>query len=93
MQLTVDHKPDNPSEQERIIKAGGTVYQNRAVLEGCTNPYRVIPGRLSVSRTIGDLEAKSEKYGGKRHVVTAQPDLFEYKVTDSTDFMLLASLH
>ena len=27
-------------------------------------PYRVLPGRLSVSRTFGDIEAKFEKFGG-----------------------------
>ena len=27
-------------------------------------PHRVYPGRLSVSRTFGDIEAKRVKYGG-----------------------------
>jgi len=38
-------------------------------------PFRVLPGRLSVSRTFGDIEAKLEKYGGKTGVVIAQPEI------------------
>jgi hypothetical protein len=34
-------------------------------------PCRVYPGRLSVSRTFGDIEAKIEKYGGKKGVIIA----------------------
>jgi len=34
-------------------------------------PFRVLPGRLSVSRTFGDIEAKFEKFGGKKGVVIA----------------------
>ena len=34
-------------------------------------PFRVLPGRLSVSRTFGDIEAKIDKYGGKKGVVIA----------------------
>jgi len=38
-------------------------------------PYRVLPGRLSVSRTFGDIEAKLEKYSGKKGVVIAIPEI------------------
>mgnify|MGYP000887797828 FL=1 len=69
------------------------MYQNKPTAYGNVNPCRVLPGRLSVSRTIGDLEAKVEKYGGKRNVVVAEPEVFEYKLQESTDFLLLASEH
>ena len=36
-------------------------------------PYRVEPGRLSVSRTIGDIEAKDPRYGGNPKVVIPLP--------------------
>ena len=32
-------------------------------------PLRVFPGRLSVSRTFGDIEAKMEKFGGNSNVI------------------------
>lgn len=38
-------------------------------------PYRVLPGRLSVSRTFGDIEAKDESLGGKKGVVIAEPEI------------------
>jgi protein phosphatase PTC2/3 len=38
-------------------------------------PHRVLPGRLSVSRTFGDIEAKLTKYGGKEGVIIAQPEI------------------
>jgi protein phosphatase PTC2/3 len=34
-------------------------------------PIRVLPGRLSVSRTFGDPHAKIELYGGNPKVVIA----------------------
>jgi protein phosphatase PTC2/3 len=38
-------------------------------------PYRVFPGRLSVCRTLGDLEAKQPQLGGKPDVVICRPDI------------------
>lgn len=91
IQVTNDHKPSDPAEQQRIIKAGGTIYQNKPLIETLINPHRVIPGRLSVSRTIGDLEAKDPKYGGNRDVVIAEPELHEYTINEKSDFLILAS--
>jgi len=34
-----------------------------------------MPGRLSVSRTFGDIEGKIKKYGGKEGVLIAQPEI------------------
>lgn len=65
--LSNDHKPNCATERQRIILNGGTVYQsmlttkNGNVLPG---PYRVNPGRLSVSRAFGDIQAKDEQYEG-----------------------------
>lgn len=41
---------------------------------------RVIPGRLSVSRTFGDCMAKIEKYGGNPKVVVAVPEVTVFKI-------------
>lgn len=54
-------------------------------------PYRVLPGRLSVSRTFGDIEAKLKKYGGNPKVVIAQPDIKSFKLKQDYDFILLGS--
>ena len=52
-------------------------------------PHRVYPGRLSVSRTFGDIEAKRQKYGGNPKVVIATPDIKCFKVEDNYDFIVL----
>jgi protein phosphatase 2C family protein 2/3 len=38
-------------------------------------PLRVLPGRLSVSRTFGDAEAKISKFGGNPKVVISDPEI------------------
>ena len=56
--ISNDHKPSEPSEQQRIISGGGKVYQSNTVnpniLGGpaLIGPVRVLPGRLSVSQKI-----------------------------------------
>ena len=53
-------------------------------------PFRVLPGRLSVSRTFGDIEAKLEKFGGKQGVVIAQPEIASFNLQDDIhDFIIL----
>ena len=32
-------------------------------------PWRIIPGRLSISRTFGDIQAKDENYGGNKTAI------------------------
>ena len=53
-------------------------------------PFRVFPGRLSVSRTFGDIEAKKVKYGGNPKVIVADPEIKAFKVQSNYDFVLLA---
>lgn len=98
--LSEDHKPENESEQKRIEKEGGNVYQNQSFIpdptpgnptgsQTLTGPYRVYPGRLSVSRTIGDIEAKDVRYGGNPKVVIAIPEIRCFKIKENYDFILI----
>eukprot|EP00919_Chromeraceae_sp_WS-2016_P036386 GHVR01086361.1.p1 GENE.GHVR01086361.1~~GHVR01086361.1.p1 ORF type:complete len:113 (-),score=3.64 GHVR01086361.1:199-537(-) len=63
--ISKDHKPDSDTERQRIISAGGNIYKS---ITKCKNgntfegPYRIEPGKLSVSRSFGDIEAKLPKY-------------------------------
>ena len=49
-----------------------------------------MPGRLSVSRTFGDVQAKFEKYQGNPNVIICDPDIFHIKINQNHhDFILL----
>ena len=76
--LSRDHRPNEEGEKQRITDHGGKIYQTQTIQSmGAGNdhvilgPFRVLPGRLSVCRTFGDIETKLEKYGGKPGVVIA----------------------
>jgi len=100
--LTNDHKPNDEKETKRIVENGGKVYQtqtnaknlnfpntstgNNQILLG---PHRVFPGRLSVSRTFGDVEAKLSKFGGMSGVIIAVPDITQFKINSEMDFIVL----
>ena len=58
-QVNMEHKPNEPSEKERIYKAGGEIYQNKYANVSSSSsasttcvPWRVVPGKLSVSVVI-----------------------------------------
>ena len=98
--ITEDHKPSNENEQKRITENGGEVYQTQTPINGVDNdtlsnqillgPYRVLPGRLSVSRTIGDVEAKKVQFGGNPKVIIPNPDIYCYDLNkDDIDFIIL----
>ena len=100
IEVTEDHKPNSQKEIVRITKNGGSVYQSQTPINNINNPllngkiligpYRVLPGRLSVSRTIGDVEAKIVNFGGNPNVIICEPDIYIYDLTkDDIDFFIL----
>ena len=99
--LTNDHKPGEESEERRIVAAGGKIYQTATAIppslkagfgsDVLIGPYRVLPGRLSVSRTFGDPEAKLPQCGGNPNVVVATPDIISFKITSDHDFIVMGS--
>ena len=52
-------------------------------------PLRVLPGRLSVSRTFGDLEAKLKRFDGNPNVIIANPDIKSFRIQEDHDFIVL----
>jgi protein phosphatase 2C family protein 2/3 len=64
--LSRDHRPIDVKEQQRVFQRGGKIYRTEMTRhpkqheknEAIIGPLRIFPGKLSVSRTIGDVEAK-----------------------------------
>ena len=52
-------------------------------------PLRIFPGRLSVSRSFGDVEAKVVELGGNPSVLIATPEIKAFKIQKEHDFILL----
>lgn len=52
-------------------------------------PHRVLPGRLSVTRTFGDIEAKLPEFGGNPRAIIATPEIRSFKLTKDNDFIIL----
>ena len=86
IRLTVDHKPDIPSEKERILKSGGRVFAVEYE-DGCKGPERVwlsnmnIPG-LAMSRSLCDQVAHTVG-------VSSFPECFERILEPSLDSVLI----
>ena len=95
--LSNDHKPCEDDEQKRILKGGGQVYQSKNIniFDSKGNklipPVRVLPGRLSVSRSFGDCMAKIERYGGNPNCIVATPEIRVFELKPEVDFVLLGS--
>lgn len=101
--LTTDHKPNYDGERQRIIQEGGRVYQTQTQaknfnvkLDGINpeqillGPCRVFPGRLSVSRSFGDVEAKLAMFNGNPNVLISTPEVKSYNITSSLEWIILA---
>jgi protein phosphatase 2C family protein 2/3 len=52
-------------------------------------PLRVFPGRLSVSRTFGDIEAKRARFGGNPNVIISDPEIRTFKMQSNYDFIFI----
>mmetsp|Transcript_76960 Transcript_76960/g.213886 ORF Transcript_76960/g.213886 Transcript_76960/m.213886 type:complete len:603 (+) Transcript_76960:76-1884(+) len=79
--LTTDHKPDHPSERERIERTGGTVQEVQGVAR--------VNGDLAVSRAFGDAQYKQTGGPGQEdHPVTAEPEMLTLRC-DPSDFVVL----
>jgi len=87
-EFTHDHKPENPEEKARIIKAGGRVFAVEYD-DGIDGPPRVwlghmdVPG-LAMSRSLGDAVAHTAG-------VTSQPEFFERELNPEEDRIIIVA--
>eukprot|EP00828_Plagiopyla_frontata_P026870 TRINITY_DN35027_c0_g1_i1.p1 TRINITY_DN35027_c0_g1~~TRINITY_DN35027_c0_g1_i1.p1 ORF type:complete len:154 (-),score=23.93 TRINITY_DN35027_c0_g1_i1:90-551(-) len=95
--MTNDHSTKNQTEIQRILANGGQLYEQQLTKElqqlyNSDEPIiRILPGKLNVTRTIGDGQAKLAKFGGKEGVILSQPEIFSFSITSAIDFALLGS--
>lgn len=68
--------------------ADPTKGEKREIILG---PHRVLPGRLSVSRTFGDFEAKLPQFGGNDKVIVPEPEIKSFRISSQHDFIIMAS--
>jgi protein phosphatase 2C family protein 2/3 len=97
--ISRDHKPDDEQEKVRIQLAGGKIYRTQTFARPAMHPgekdvyvqgpLRVFPGRLSVARTFGDIEAKRARYGGNPNVIVCDPEIRCFKIESHFDFILM----
>ena len=80
VEMSIDHKPEDDLERNRIEKAGGQV-----TADGRVN------GGLNLSRAIGDHSYKlNESLTLKEQMISAQPDIKKLTITPQDEFMVLA---
>lgn len=76
--LSEDHKPTNPAERERIMKAGGFVQGGR------------VNGILSLSRAFGDYAFKDMSLKPEQMAITVTPDVYHTELTPHDEFVIIA---
>ena len=87
--LSLDSKPDLPSELERIINRGGEVHKGKNRKGKYSGPMRIFakgkdyPG-LAMSRSLGDF--RSKEYG-----VICEPSFVEYNLDEYSKYIVLCS--
>lgn len=84
-QLSIDHKPNDEIERNRIINAGGSVSNAFG-----DRTFR-INGDIALSRSFGDFHLKS-KFNLKENeqMLIAEPDIIIYDRNESDDVLVLA---
>ena len=93
VQISKDHKPNEINEKKRITLNGGKIYQSKIPIQNdkkenkiLLGPYRINPGGLSVSRTIGDYESKCLN----NNIIISIPEIYSFDLEkDNIDFFLL----
>ena len=78
VELSTDHKPDLPTEKERISKAGGFIIEGR------------VNGNLNLSRALGDLEyKKNPQLQPHEQLISGHPDVETRTMTGGDNFLVM----
>lgn len=77
VELSEDHKPENPIEYDRIVNAGSEVIDGR------------VDGNLNLSRSIGDLNHKKRNLPPEEQAITCVPDIMIRDIDEDDDFIVM----
>ena len=78
VEMSIDHKPEQDTEIERITKAGSVITDGR------------VDGNLNLTRSLGDLKHKNRPHlKPEEQAITAFPDYYEFDLSDDVDFVLM----
>lgn len=80
VEVSIEHRPDSPTERQRIEAAGGFVD-----CDGYLN------GDLGVSRAIGDFHLSELKHVEGRGPLIAEPEVAEMELGENDEFVVMAS--
>ena len=75
--LNIDHKPDNPHEQERIHEAGGRISKSSI------GDVLRVENHLAMTRALGDFSID-------KHIVPPLADIINYPRNSLASFVILA---
>jgi len=88
LDLSKDHKPEDPLEMQRIKQAGGWV---EAEDHGDMPPVYRMNGDLSLSRSVGDLEYKQNtSLAASEQLISAVPDVQTFRRELADEFIIMA---
>lgn len=83
----LNHIPESMKENEIMPKITLPKMREGEIF----GPHRILPGRLSVSRALGDAHAKVNKLGGNPNVLISSPDIKEFEIGHMHDFIIIGS--
>ena len=76
--MSIDHKPENQIEIDRIRKSGSEITDGR------------VDGNLNLTRSLGDLKYKHREHlKPEEQAITANPDTYSFDFDDGIDFIIM----
>jgi len=78
VEMSIDHKPENQIEIDRIEKAGSKITDGR------------VDGNLNLTRSLGDLKYKQKLHlTPEEQAITANPDVYCFDYSNDIDFIIM----
>lgn len=89
---TKDHKPDEPTERDRVLMEGGLI---KPIANDGPLYLEKIDGwpRLNMTRCLGDylLKTNTSEKEQQKQLISPEPDIYDQERTDKDDLLLLAT--